>query len=512
MQQYKEEPSAMKNTRAAGVLMHITSLPSPYGVGVFGRDTRSFIDFLADMKFTYWQVLPFVPTDKMNSPYCSPSSFAGNELFIDPEGLREHGLCSDADAADCVYGGSPYTADYAFAAEKREKLLRKAYENADERTKKSAFDFAETHPHIAKYAYFAALKKKNGGKAWYEWDKAEADYSLFKKSDRSYIKNEYEFICFKQYLFSEQWHEIKSYAAEKGIKIIGDMPIYVALDSADVWAGLENYQIDVKTLKPQSVAGVPPDYFSEDGQLWGNPLYAWEHMEKDGYKWWLERLGSAFDMFDVVRIDHFRAFASYWAVPADSKTAKNGEWRKGPGMKFFSKLFEKYPDAPVIAEDLGVFGEDVTKLLHDTDFPGMKVIQFAFTPGADSLHLPHHCTQNSVYYCGTHDNNTLFGWLFEAPEAERKYILRYVGFNGDNWGEGGYHAPACRSIIETVWRSSANTAMIAFQDLCGFGNDARMNIPGVPELNWRFRTTAETVKSVDKAYFREINELFGRAK
>ena len=502
----------MKNTRAAGVLMHITSLPSPYGVGVFGRDTRSFIDFLADMKFTYWQVLPFVPTDKMNSPYCSPSSFAGNELFIDPEGLREHGLCSDADAADCVYGGSPYTADYAFAAEKREKLLRKAYENADERTKKSAFDFAETHPHIAKYAYFAALKKKNGGKAWYEWDKAEADYSLFKKSDRSYIKNEYEFICFKQYLFSEQWHEIKSYAAEKGIKIIGDMPIYVALDSADVWAGLENYQIDVKTLKPQSVAGVPPDYFSEDGQLWGNPLYAWEHMEKDGYKWWLERLGSAFDMFDVVRIDHFRAFASYWAVPADSKTAKNGEWRKGPGMKFFSKLFEKYPDAPVIAEDLGVFGEDVTKLLHDTDFPGMKVIQFAFTPGADSLHLPHHCTQNSVYYCGTHDNNTLFGWLFEAPEAERKYILRYVGFNGDNWGEGGYHAPACRSIIETVWRSSANTAMIAFQDLCGFGNDARMNIPGVPELNWRFRTTAETVKSVDKAYFREINELFGRAK
>lgn len=502
----------MKNTRAAGVLMHITSLPSPYGVGAFGRDTRSFIDFLADMKFTYWQVLPFVPTDEMNSPYCSPSSFAGNELFIDPEGLRELGLCSDADVADCVYGGSPYTADYAFAAEKREKLLRKAYKNADERTKKSAFDFAETHPHIAKYAYFAALKKKNGGKAWYEWDKTEADYSLFEKSDRSYIKNEYEFICFKQYLFSEQWHEIKRYAAEKGIKIIGDMPIYVALDSADVWAGLENFQIDAKTLKPQSVAGVPPDYFSEDGQLWGNPLYAWEHMEKNGYKWWLERLGSAFDMFDVVRIDHFRAFASYWAVPADSKTAKNGEWRKGPGMKFFSKLFEKYPDAPVIAEDLGVFGEDVTKLLHDTDFPGMKVVQFAFAPGADSLHLPHHCTQNSVYYCGTHDNNTLFGWLFEAPEAERKYILRYVGFNGDNWGEGGYHAPACRSIIETVWRSSANTAIIAFQDMCGFGNDARMNIPGVPELNWRFRTTAETVKSVDKAYFREINELFGRAK
>ena len=328
------------------------------------------------------------------------------------------------------------------------------------------------------------------------------------KSGRECIKDDFEFICFKQYIFFEQWREIKKYAADKNVKIIGDMPIYVALDSADVWACPENFRLD---LKPQSVAGVPPDYFSEDGQLWGNPLYDWEHMEKDGCKWWLERLGAAFAMFDVVRIDHFRAFASYWAVPADSDTAKNGEWQKGPGMKFFNRLFEKYPDAPVIAEDLGVFGEDVTELLRETGFPGMKVIQFAFTPGADSLHLPHHCTPNSAVYCGTHDNNTLFGWLFEAPEAERNYILRYVGFRGDNWGEGGYHAPACRSIIETVWRTSSRIAVIAFQDMCGFGNDARMNIPGVPELNWRFRTTAETIANVDKKYFREINGLFGRA-
>ncbi|MDY4255438.1 MAG: 4-alpha-glucanotransferase [Oscillospiraceae bacterium] len=501
----------MKNTRAAGVLMHITSLPSPYGVGVFGRDTKNFIDFLADMKFTYWQVLPFVPTDEMNSPYCSPSSFAGNELFIDPAGLRDRGLCTDADIADCVYGGSPYTAAYSFAAEKREKLLKKSYANANEKIKKSAAAFAEKHPHIAEYAYFAALKAKNGGKPWYEWEKNEADFAHFMKSGRECIKDDFEFICFKQYIFFEQWREIKKYAADKNVKIIGDMPIYVALDSADVWACPENFRLDLKTFKPQSVAGVPPDYFSEDGQLWGNPLYDWEHMEKDGCKWWLERLGSAFDMFDVVRIDHFRAFASYWAVPADSDTAKNGEWQKGPGMKFFNRLFEKYPDAPVIAEDLGVFGEDVTELLRETGFPGMKVIQFAFTPGADSLHLPHHCTPNSAVYCGTHDNNTLFGWLFEAPEAERNYILRYVGFRGDNWGEGGYHAPACRSIIETVWRTSSRIAVIAFQDMCGFGNDARMNIPGVPELNWRFRTTAETIANVDKKYFREINGLFGRA-
>ena len=501
----------MKNKRASGVLMHISSLPSPFGVGVFGRDTKEFIDFLAEMKFTYWQVLPFVPTDDMNSPYCSPSSFAGNELFIDPEGLYEHGLCSRDDVNDCVYGGSPYTADYAFSAAKHEIILQKAYKNASAEIKKCVADFVENNPHISEYAYFVALKKKNNGKPWYEWDENEARHSLFQKADKSRIKDEYDFICFKQYIFSEQWMQIKEYAAEKNVKIIGDMPIYVALDSADVWAGLENYQIDTRTLKPQSVAGVPPDYFSEDGQLWGNPLYNWEKMEKNGYKWWLERLGSAFDMFDVVRIDHFRAFASYWAIPADSDTAKKGEWRDGPGMKFFTRLFEKYPNAPVIAEDLGVFGEDVTKLLKDTEFPGMKVIQFAFTPGADSLHLPHHCTQNSVFYCGTHDNNTLFGWLFEASEAERKYILRYIGFKGENWGEGGYHAPACRSIIETVWRSSSRTAMIAFQDMCGFGNDARMNKPGVPELNWRFRTTAETIANVDKAYFREINDLFGRS-
>lgn len=502
----------MLTSRTSGVLMHISSLPSPYGVGVFGRDTKNFIDTLSEMKFTYWQVLPFNPTDDMNSPYCSPSAFAGNELFIDPETLCSMGLCTAGDVNDSVYHGTPYTADYAFATEKREALLKKAYNNITDKIKADVADFVKSRAGIYEYACFLALKNKNGGKAWYEWDKSEADYNKFIKSDYSYLKNEIDFICFKQYIFFTQWHSIKKYANDKGIFVIGDMPIYVAMDSADVWSHIENYLIDEKTLRPQAVSGVPPDYFSEDGQLWGNPLYNWDYMKSDGYKWWLDRIDNSLDMFDVVRIDHFRAFASFWAVPADSKTAKTGEWVDGPGMDFFDKLFEKHPDAPIIAEDLGVFGEDVTKLLKDTAFPGMKVIQFAFTPGADSLHLPHHVVPNSVYYCGTHDNNTLFGWLFEAPKGEREYVLRYIGYKGDDWGQGGYNAPACRAIIETVWRSSANTAMIAFQDMCGFGNDARMNIPGVPELNWRFRTTADTIRQMDKAYFREINELFGRSK
>ena len=289
------------------------------------------------------------------------------------------------------------------------------------------------------------------------------------------------------------------------------MPIYVAMDSVDVWANLPMFLIDDKKLKPEKVAGVPPDYFSEDGQLWGNPIYDWDYMEKDGYKWWLSRIGNALKVYDIVRIDHFRAFASYWEIPADSDTAKKGEWKPGPGMKLFRKVFRKFPDSPIIAEDLGVFGEDVVQLLADTNFPGMKVVQFGFDPDGDSSHMPHNAQKNSVNYVGTHDNNTILGWLWEASERERRFALDYVGFEGDNWGDGGYYSKSCRKVIEAVWRSSSDTAIIAFQDMCGFGSDARMNIPGVPEKNWRYRTTAETINQMDWQYFRKINELFRRA-
>ena len=233
-------------------------------------------------------------------------------------------------------------------------------------------------------------------------------------------------------------------------------------------------------------------------------------MEKDGYSWWLDRIGSAISTYDVVRIDHFRAFASFWQVPAESETARIGEWAKGPGMKLFDKVFEKYPDTPIIAEDLGVFGDDVVKLLEDTGFPGMKVIQFGFDESSDSSHLPHNAVRNSVNYVGTHDNNTLLGWLWEANESSRRFALDYCGFKGENWGEGGYKSESCRAIIETVWKSVSNTAIISFQDLCGFGSDARMNIPGVADKNWRFRTTAETVDAVDTAYYKKINRIFKR--
>lgn len=499
----------MLENRGAGVLLHISSMPSPYGVGVFDGNARHFIDKISDMGFTYWQVLPFNPADGSGSPYCSPSAFAGNWLFINPQGLCDMGLVTNDDVKSNIYDGSPYTANYEFAGRKRLELLKKAFLNIDDNLAKEIKDFEIKNPWLTDYAVYMAVKELENGKPWWEWDKKYADYFECIKNIYSF-EEQSAFWKFVQFVFFKQWNELKEYANKKGIAVIGDMPIYVAMDSVDVWSNLPLFLIDEKTLKPEKVAGVPPDYFSEDGQLWGNPIYDWNTMKKDGYSWWLSRLGNALTTYDIVRIDHFRAFASYWQVPADSETARTGEWVDGPKMDFFDKVFEKFPNAPIIAEDLGVFGNDVVKLLEDTRFPGMKVVQFGFDPNSDSIHLPHNAPKNSVNYVGTHDNNTILGWLWEASEAERRFALDYIGFEGDNWGEGGYYSKSCRKVIETVWRSSSNTAIVAFQDMCGFGSDARMNVPGVADKNWRFRTTAETIDNVDTAYFKHINSIFRR--
>ncbi|MCH5314955.1 MAG: 4-alpha-glucanotransferase [Eubacterium sp.] len=499
----------MLKKRGAGVLLHISSMPSDYGIGVFDSNVKEFIDTIADMGFTYWQVLPFNPLDDANSPYCSPSAFAGNYLFIDPKGLKEMGLATEQEVADNIYNGSPYTADYKFASQKRLELLKKAFLRIDDALAKQIKDFEIANPWLTDYSVFMAVKEQEDMKPWWQWEDKHAHYFQCIKDIYSY-EEAAAFWKFVQFIFYKQWNELKEYANGKGIAVIGDMPIYVAMDSADVWSNLPMFLIDEKTLKVEKVAGVPPDYFSEDGQLWGNPIYDWKAMKKDGYSWWLSRLGHALKTYDTVRIDHFRAFASYWAVPAESETAKIGEWVDGPRMDFFSKVFEKYPDAPIIAEDLGVFGEDVVKLLEDTKLPGMKVVQFGFDPNSDSSHMPHNATQNSINYVGTHDNNTILGWLWEASEEERRFALDYIGFSGDNWGEGGFYSQSCRRVIEAVWKSASNVAVVAFQDMCGFGSDARMNVPGVPEKNWLFRTTADTIRNIDKEYFKKINSLYRR--
>lgn len=500
----------MLNSRGAGVLLHLSSMPSRYGVGVFDDQCRAFLDALSEMKFGYWQVLPFCPADEKGSPYCASSAFAGNLLFLDPQGIWEMGLCDEADVEENVYSGSPYTAAYAFAQEKRTALLRKAFSRVDGAMKKEIAAFGKTHEWLDEYAFFMALKTANGDRPWWEWDEEFRRHDVFCRKHRAAYEAEAEFWRFTQFLFDKQWQKIKAYAREKGIAVIGDMPIYLSRDSADVWAHPDLFLLDEKTLAPKKVAGVPPDAFSAEGQLWGNPLYDWDAMERDGYAWWIRRVKASLSLFDVVRIDHFRAFASFWAVDADATTAKNGKWCVGPRMKLFRALFNACPNAPIIAEDLGVFGKDVEMLLRQTGFPGMNVALFGFDPDGDSSHAPHNIRKNSVAYLGTHDNNTALGWLYEADARTRDYALSYIGFDHGDWGVGGSVAPAVRKLIESIWRSAANTVIAAFQDLCGFGADARMNIPGTSEGNWLFRTTADTIRGIDKDYFRKLNEIYRR--
>ncbi len=493
----------MFEKRGSGVLLPLSSTPSDYGVGVFGGGIYNFLDKISRMGFSYWQVLPFCPVDEYGSPYSAGSAFAGDYIYTDPLWLYERGLVSKADVESNIYKGSPYTANYSFAREHRLSLLHKAYKNIGTKMRDELKAFSEANPWANDYALYMAVKEQSPNGSM-------PSYSEAKKNGAPYSEDA-AFWCFTQYIFEKQWEEIKNYANSRGIAVIGDMPFYVAEDSVDFWAAPHLFDVD-ETLKPRSLAGVPPDYFSADGQFWGNPLYNWGAMKADGYSWWLGRLGSAFTRFDAVRVDHFRAFASFWQIPVGAKSAKEGKWVKGAGHEFFDLLYKKYPSAAIIAEDLGCGGEDVTELLHYTGIPGMAVMQFAFDPDGDSSYLPHNLNKNTVSYIGTHDNNTILGWLWEADERERQFALDYCGFKGSDWGQGGYRSESCRAVTETVWKSCANTAIIAFQDMCGFGSDARMNTPGTRRANWLFRTTTDTVNSVDSAYFRHINQLYRRSR
>lgn len=495
--------------RMSGVLLPLSSVYGKYAVGVMGEEAHEFIDKIKDMGFSYWQVLPVGNTDEANSPYCSCSAFAGNYIYIDPRLLKEKYGISDTEIEDNIYSGSCYTADYDYAKDKRLAILKKAFLNLTEKQKDEIKHFGEANKHLQNYAYYMALKYKFNLAPWWVWDK---EYRIYDEALKHVKENESEifFQLFVQYEFYSQWNSLKEYANEKGVSILGDMPIYVSLDSADVWSHTSLFELEKDSLKPKKIAGVPPDYFSEDGQLWGNPIYNWAEMEKENFSWWIDRLKFALRIYDTVRIDHFRAFASYWEVDADAKTAKEGEWKQGPGMKLFDKIKAEIENPSIVAEDLGTFGEDVVKLLEDTQFPGMRVIQFGFDPNGDSTHLPHNYSENCIAYVGTHDNNTLLGWLYDASESERKFALDYCGYKGDRWGDGGYRSESCRSIIETVWKSCAKLSIIAFQDMCGFGNDARMNIPGTDKGNWLYRAGKDAMDNVDSNYYRHINSLFRR--
>ena len=493
--------------RCGGVLMHISSLPGKYAIGTLGKEARQFVDFLSECGFKMWQVLPVGPCDSYNSPYSGKSAFAGNIYFIDPETLHEKKLLTDEELSECV-SDNIYISDYEFLRKTREIIFRKAFSRLDEKANKSITDFSKSNPWAEDYALFCALKKENGELPWYEWEKGLKFREKKAISEaKKRLEKEILFHSFLQYEFFSQWNSLKEYANEKGVGIIGDMPIYLSHDSADVWANPHLFTLD-EDMCIKDCAGVPPDYFCEEGQKWGNPLYNWNNLKKEDYSLWKDRIGHALKLYDAVRIDHFRAFSAYWSIPAGEKATK-GKWIKGPGMKFFRYIKSLYPDANIIAEDLGDIDDNVRKLVKSTGFPGMGVMQFAFITDDNTPHLPHNYTENTVGYTGTHDNNTILGWLWESDEKARNYALDYCNFSGD-WGQGGAYSGSVRAIIRTLWQSGAAMTIVPIQDLCGFGADTAMNHPGIAEGNWQFRITEEALSSIDKEFLKKLNTLYKR--
>ena len=494
--------------RSCGVLCHISSIPGKYGIGTFGKEAVEFARFLRSMDIRAWQVLPLCPTDDYNSPYAGCSAFAGNPFFIDPEILFEEKLLTKEEL-DSAVASQPYSADFKFLKETRIPLFKKAFDRFKKDNMSTLDSFLKENPSLDDYALFTALKDANDQKPWWEWKKdvrMRDEEAIIKAKEE--LSDEYYFALFLQYQFQKQYFALRKTVNEMGISIIGDMPIYLAHDSADVWANPSIFSIDTKTCALRSCAGVPPDYFSQDGQLWGNPLYNWDEMKKDNYSWWIKRCEYSFSLYDAVRIDHFRAFSAYWSVP-NGKSAKEGKWIKGPGMDFFNALNEKYPNPPIIAEDLGDIDDDVRNLVKDTRFPGMGVMQFAFLSDGDNTHMPYNYSSSTVAYTGTHDNNTILGWLWESDDAGRRRICTYCGFEGD-WGQGGADAPCIKAIIRTLFESSALLAIVPVQDLVGFGADTRMNTPGLADGNWAFRITKESLDCVNKDFFRKISNMYNR--
>lgn len=493
--------------RTSGILMHISSLPSKYGIGTMGREAKRFVNFLAEAGQTYWQILPICPTSYGDSPYQSFSSFAGNPYFIDLDLLCKDGLLKKEECESYFWGKTETEADFGTLYENRYALLKKAHARFVRKKPKKFQTFCEKECEwLDDYALFMALKDANGGAAWTQWDRTLRfrEKAAMEQAKEAY-REEIDFYKMLQYLFFMQWRSLKSYANKKGISIIGDVPIYVAGDSADVWANPKQFYLD-EERNPIEVAGCPPDAFSEDGQLWGNPLFRWDKMKEDGYLWWTKRIRAMSKLYDVVRIDHFRGFDSYYAIPAKEDTAKNGTWRDGPGMDLFEAVEQKLGKLNIIVEDLGFLTPSVLKMVKDSGFPGMKVLQFAFDPREESDYLPHNYESHSVVYTGTHDNDTIMGWMNTAPKDSVKFAKKYLNLTrkeGYNWG-----------MMRGAWASVSDLAIVPMQDVLGLGSKARMNTPSTLGCNWKWRAKkgditlrlAKKVRKYTKMYGRERSE------
>lgn len=479
-------------SRAAGILMPITSLPSPYGIGTIGKEAYKFADFLKKSGQTIWQILPVGPTSYGDSPYQSFSTYAGNPYMIDLDMLIEEGLLTASDIEGYEYGSNPGYVDYEKIYNYRFEVLRKAYNNFKALDKDSAQQKAfrsfkrRNSKWLKNYALYMSVKKSFGMKSWTEWDDESIrlrDEAAVTRYTRKF-SNDIGFWSFVQFKFYEQWEKFRAYVNSLGIKILGDMPIYVAMDSADTWANPEVFWLD-ETRNPVCVAGCPPDYFSATGQLWGNPLYNWDYLKETGYEWWFERIKAATALFDITRIDHFRAFDTYYAIPFPAENAIGGSWKEGPGIEFFNLMNQQIDNVEIVAEDLGDLTPGVKQLLLDCGYPGMKILEFAFGSGNDNEYLPHLYTENCVVYTGTHDNDTVMGWRAEADDATLAHAYDYCQLNdaeGFNWG-----------IIRTAYQSCAKYAIIPMQDLLSLGSEARINTPSTLGGNWEWRIDANAL-------------------
>ena len=490
--------------RSCGILLSISSLPSPYGIGSLGKSAYDFVDFLVEAGQSWWQMLPVGPTSYGDSPYQSFSTFAGNPYFVDLDMLCEDGLLTKEEIESVDWGTDPLRVDYGKIYNSRFAILKKAMDRGWERDRDKVKAFESENFWLDDYALFMALKRRFGMKAWTEWE--DEDIRLRRGDSveryRKLLDDDVRLFIYIQYLFFEQWNKLRAYAKKKGIGIIGDMPIYVALDSADVWADPRSFQLDEKNV-PKEVAGVPPDYFSADGQLWGNPLYDWDAMKRDGYGWWIRRIDGASKLYDVLRIDHFRGMESYWAIPYGETTAKNGRWVKGPGMDLVGVLTSWFRNVQFIAEDLGFLTPEVRRLLADSGLPGMKVLEFAFDSREPSNYLPHTYTENCVCYVGTHDNTPIVAWETEAAAEDVAFARQYLGLNeaeGFHWG-----------ILRGGLSSVATLFVAQMQDYLGLGAESRMNTPGIIGGNWQWRLGKDQITEELTKKIAEAARIYGRS-
>lgn len=494
--------------RVSGILLHPTSLPGSFGIGNVGPAAYPFIDFLTESKQRVWQVLPLGPTGHGNSPYMSYSSMAGNPILISLETLRDKGLLSNDDLAHLPEFPN-HVVDYEQVTKAKEPLLIKAAETfkhsgSDEQQAQFNHYCHERSFWLDDYALFMALKNAHGRKRWTDWDHDIAK----RKPDalghwRQQLTTEIYHHKYWQFEFFQQWSHLKNYANERGVSIIGDMPIYVAHDSADVWSLPHIFQLDKDTGEPALMAGVPPDYFSETGQLWGNPIYNWDEMRQWGFKWWMSRFSALFDYVDLLRIDHFRGFQAYWEVPQGEKTAMHGRWVEAPGDDLFQTLKQELGSLPIIAEDLGVITPEVEALRDKFGFPGMKILQFAFGSGPGNPYLPFNFARNCLVYTGTHDNNTTLGWFNTIQDWDRDGLGRYLGHvspDGIHW-----------DLIRLALSSVADAAIFPLQDVLGLGEEARMNTPGKPSGNWEWRYQADALTYDLRDRLRQLTTTYGRA-